>query len=586
MNFEANPERLVFLRARGKIVLNACPGSGKTTVIAQKIIELQKLYSSHEHKYCGIACLSFTNAAKDEISNKYLSLAGEHLKFPHAISTIDSFINIYITLPYYYLLGKESKRPKIIEDAEFLNHVFQGLRHKGINGKQLRFSYPPSSIELEKGGGYSSNGKSPNSTKVDPEVFKEYCKKIKSWQVEKGLITTGDSAFLALYLITKFPKIAHWLSKRFHHIIIDEAQDNSELQHTLIDKLIENGLTNIEFVGDPYQSLYEWREAKPKLFLDKFSDTVNWNALVLTQNRRSVQRVINCFSLLRKTTDPKISSTNTIDRNLPVTVFRYSNDNVPQIVKEYDLLCEKEGFQRNCIVVRGHELKDKMLGKSADQEPWKSDLPYKLITAKNLFDSGDVKSGIKLLRKIYVSLNLPKGDYLQRRELEESIEHSHESNALLLKTLAEIPEFSMTIEKWIPRTENYLKASFGMTTDVSFETKKRGSPKFKKSSLNDSVSTHFKRSYTESNIPITTIHDVKGKTLDSILVFFNENRHKENITFEDVSNELDAFPSEKQRLIYVAMSRPEQLLAMAFPISIQEQAIKKKFGDNVVISPI
>ena len=124
MKFEITPQRQAFLDARGKIVLNACPGSGKTTAIAKKIMLLQDEYTSKVGRFSGIACLSFTNTAKDEISEKYTELSGDYLGFPHKVSTIDSFINQYITLPYYYLFTENGKRPKILDDAGFLNDAW------------------------------------------------------------------------------------------------------------------------------------------------------------------------------------------------------------------------------------------------------------------------------------------------------------------------------------------------------------------------------------------------------------------------------------------------------------------------------
>ena len=71
--------------------------------------------------------------------------------------------------------------------------------------------------------------------------------------------------------------------------------------------------------------------------------------------------------------------------------------------------------------------------------------------------------------------------------------------------------------------------------------------------------------------------------MDAILVFFDEKNHKENINFRDLEAEEDNFLSEKKRIIYVAMSRAKHLLAMAFPSTISEEQIKKKFGNEVII---
>ena len=65
MNIDITSELQAYLDASGKVVLNACPGGGKTTAIAQKIINLEPQYLKKYDAYSGIACLSFTNAAKD-----------------------------------------------------------------------------------------------------------------------------------------------------------------------------------------------------------------------------------------------------------------------------------------------------------------------------------------------------------------------------------------------------------------------------------------------------------------------------------------------------------------------------------------
>lgn len=583
MEFELNPEREAFLSARGKVVLNACPGSGKTTVIAKKLMTLSAEYKVRYGKYCGIACISFTNTAKDEINNKFRELSGFPVRYPHLVSTIDSFINQHITLPFYYLLNREFKRPKIIDDNTFLNEVWRAkMNYKGVDGKPFCFHYPPSSIRFEQNGSFSSNGAIPAASKVNLTIFNAYCKAIKDWQIKNGLITTGDSAYIALHLLNEHPKIGEWLSKRFPHIIVDEAQDSSEIQHTIFERLIQRGLFNIELVGDPYQTLYEWRDAKPQLFLDKYHDTVNWVGLNLTDNRRSNQRIIDCFSILRRHTDSRINAISTIDKGIPILIYRYSPINTPGIVKHFDALCIHHNLNsNNQIVVRGNTLKNHLLGKATDQEPWKSALPYGLIEAKNHLESRAIKEAINLMREILVKLMRPDAGYHHHKELLVEIKSDHKINSELLSILQTLPSFELSISEWTIQTQRFLKDRLSLDNDVNFELKTRRTSTFDRAIVNDQVNVHFKRPFSERNIPITTIHQVKGKSLESILVFFNEHKHKENITFSDINNTDGAFPSEKQRLIYVAMSRAKHMLGLAFPQSITSQEIQSKFGAGV-----
>lgn len=587
MEFEITPQRQAYLEARGKIVLNACPGSGKTTSIAKKLMLLQDEYKNKIGRFSGIACLSFTNTAKDEISEKYTDLTGDYLGFPHKVSTIDSFINQYITLPYYYLLIKNCKRPKILDDSEFLNDAWKGkFRFKAKNNQLICFNYPPASIRLERDGTFSSNGHRPSHNKVAPDIFNNYCKALKEWQLQTGLITTTDSAFIAYQLLLKQPKIGNWLALRFPHIIVDEAQDNSAVQHAIFDKLTELGLDNIEFIGDPYQSLYEWRDADPGIFNAKYADVQNWQGLDLTDNRRSPQRIIDCFSILRKQGDPVIKTTCKFDKQLPVILYRYNKMNSTLIVQHFDRYCSEKGLENNHIVVRGNALKNQMLGKSADQEPWKSKLPYQIIDARHKYECNEIKTAINAIRAIAVLLLSNGKSMVEIKEKEKEFESDNHFNARLLNLLHDLPSFDLTISEWTTSTQIFLKQELELTENVNFEQKERSyKGKFDKTTLNEPVKEHFKRSYSKSRIPITTVHQVKGKSLDSILVFFNELKHKDNITFADIESSGQNFPSEKQRIIYVALSRPKHLLAMAFPESVSEKQILAKFGENIIIVP-
>lgn len=71
--------------------------------------------------------------------------------------------------------------------------------------------------------------------------------------------------------------------------------------------------------------------------------------------------------------------------------------------------------------------------------------------------------------------------------------------------------------------------------------------------------------------------------MDAILIFFNDKKHKDNITFRDIMNSQNAFPSERERIIYVAMSRPKHFLAMTFPETISDAELNKKFGNDIKI---
>ncbi len=63
MSIKLSDEQIVYVQASGKVIMNACPGSGKTTTVAHKLYSLIQNWECSFSRNAGIACLSFTNVA-------------------------------------------------------------------------------------------------------------------------------------------------------------------------------------------------------------------------------------------------------------------------------------------------------------------------------------------------------------------------------------------------------------------------------------------------------------------------------------------------------------------------------------------
>lgn len=100
--FDFTTEQVEFLESSGKVVLHACPGSGKTTIVARKLANYLQCWN---RPHQGIAVLSFTNVASDEIRHQATEMLPEGycVDDPHFIGTLDSFIDNFIFLRFGYL---------------------------------------------------------------------------------------------------------------------------------------------------------------------------------------------------------------------------------------------------------------------------------------------------------------------------------------------------------------------------------------------------------------------------------------------------------------------------------------------------
>ena len=223
-----------------------------------------------------------------------------------------------------------------------------------------------------------------------------------------------------------------------------------------------------------------------------------------------------------------------------------------------------------------------MLGRSAVQKPWNSDLPYKLIAAKIEYEDYNLKEAINIIRSVVIDIEYSKLHHSEKAKLKEELSSDYKNNARLIKLLKKMPNLSLTVAKWSELCPTFLNDY--ICVDIKEEFKlKRASKYFDKKTRDEPVNHHFNRVDIARVNTLTTVHQVKGKTLDAILVFFDEKNHSKNINFKDIAPEKNAFIPEKKRIIYVAMSRPKHLLAMAFPSTISEKEIKKKFGEDIEI---
>jgi DNA helicase II / ATP-dependent DNA helicase PcrA len=318
MSITLSDEQSAYVQTSGKVVLNACPGSGKTTTVAHKLYSLIQDWKNSFSTSAGILCLSFTNVAKNEIAEKFKEINGFPLPYPHIISTIDSFVNTYITLPFAHKVKDIGKRYRIIDDTSYLDTIFQSNWKLNKEFGSLLHRFQPSKIDYTIVNGISWDG---HDKSADAD-FVKYGKAIKTTQFSLGLLKTSDSAFFAYHILKKYSRLAKYIAAKFPYLIIDEAQDTSEIQHSILEMLFNEGLKHIDLVGDPYQCLYQWRDASPELFLQKFDDAVNWKGIYLTENRRSTKKIIDVFSTLRRNTDKAIVPVIDTAADLPLQIIR------------------------------------------------------------------------------------------------------------------------------------------------------------------------------------------------------------------------------------------------------------------------
>lgn len=579
MEYEITPERQAYLIARGYTILTACPGSGKTTSIVKKLRSVALYCSEQYGKHTGFACLSFTNKACAELKDKYRDMHDERLSFPNEVLTIDSFIMQYVVLPFWYLCDDCLKKPIVVNEKEILERLYYNKVQ--VRGEWKQCVVPPlknyAVLIHRKTPAKVSRGKTGygwNHNTVTAAFEIAYCEAAFKYRLEKGFITSSDALWMACNILEKHQEVTRALVSRFPYIIVDEAQDNSELHFEFFQLLKRAGLRNLEFVGDICQSIYGFNSAKPELLQGMMAEE-GWNVLPMSECRRSNQRIIDLYSKLKSSDVPEISSHGVEDKGVPIVVYKYDDGNVRDIIRDFYKTCDENGLPSRIILGRGVNTCMKLAGvNDLDFKYWNSDLPYLLIDSVFAYDAGNLDYAFRKIRLILSSL-YAGDDPESKRAFIHEIEHNIDWNAKLFGFIRSIPPFSLSFKDWSEQTCTLLQDYWGLDEKPVFVPfqRKQG---YKMKEMSDVPVEMFHQSIdkrSDYHKSIDTIHAVKGATLDAVLLFLSSDSRGQSISLNDFPHSEVKEMTEAQRMIYVACSRASQFLALAVPASTTDDAI-------------
>lgn len=556
MGFTEKQKKILDKSKHGLFVVKAAPGSGKTFTIAKKAIDIIEAWDSHG----GLALLSFTNIAVDEMKETFkLFDPYFEIQYPHFIGTLDSFINNYIFLPFGHLEMKCNCRPKLIGKPfnNWVNPLYARQRFteitRNLDGEWVKV--PGSKLE--------------HNWKSNTYLITE-----KERLIRKGYANRADAHYYALKVLENHENILNLLINRFPYIILDEAQDTSDIQMQILNKLTGNGLKNLILVGDPEQAIYEWNDANPMLFENKYQEWKT-HSIELNENFRCSSSICEFISKFSHTNFVSKSENNLLEIN---PQFKTYNDEqeIKNIIEEFKEYCDSNGIQRDnnsrAILFRGQNFANnfKSEGLYSIFEIFKGNqleptFTRFVVLGKYLWDLGYVKEGFKLLEKAYLTLS--ENVYFISNELISSV---IEEKGLLkhrrdiLKFIHELPTAKPTddINNWI----NIINSNF----DLGIKLKNITDTKFQ--GLFKDIQLNLEHSNDDNHYG--TIHSVKGKSFRAVLLILKEkppNAKKYSKLFE----QYNLLKEEELRIPYVAMTRAKEILWIVIPESEKRAWVRK-----------
>lgn len=563
----SSEQKTIINNKRGLFTVLACPGSGKTYTVAARVFGALKGWKRRNQ---GIAVTSFTNVAWQEIG-QYLKLdfgLSSTLEYPHFLGTLDSFINKYIFLPFGHLVMGNGRRPNLTgppHDNEepidkWLWWWSQVCKRQGCQLGQFSYDTSGKLIRLQYPGMGEDCRKEPRRPCIDN----------KHKFNDLGLATQSDSNYFALKILNQYPIVAVALARRFPVIMVDEAQDTSNIQMQIMDRLVESGLQDLMFVGDPDQAIYEWRDADPQLFVDKF-ELWKENSVELTENWRSSQLICDCAAKLSSARKPITAVNPDVSKcDIPPMVLGYIHENeLRELVNRFSEYCTKCGIPRSevTILTRGRDLKNSLMpsgAPSVGNMPWRSAASAMIAKAKFMYDNGEFASALRILEREVCKIRSrsERFDQAELRAIYESACFSH-WRGTLFRLLCLLPATSeITLGTWAAKANEVLSKNsnnWGLVIEVKSNS---GKCKYRELTF-AGLFGEIEPPSAGGDIRYQTVHAVKGETLEAVMVILKEKAGRSGNYVNLLKGGIGQ--SEELRIAYVAITRARRVLAVAVP---------------------
>ena len=259
-----DPSQIDFLANAASCDVQAAPGNGKTTLLAAKLALLSRSWSTRRQ---GVCIISHTNAARTEVEEliAHHPTASRLKAYPHFIGTVTAFINQYLAFPYLRGLGWNIRQ---IDDDAFAAKALQ--RYPSFWALKQQAGRAAATVEkwvtqLDLDPDFEDCGVEPGSLLVRRQKGQHGTEtkcgkalaKLKASMVKDGLYRYADMTALALRALRENPSLAERLRDRFPLVILDEAQDTHGEQLCILEKVFKQDGGVLQRLGDSNQTLYE-----------------------------------------------------------------------------------------------------------------------------------------------------------------------------------------------------------------------------------------------------------------------------------------------------------------------------------------
>ena len=600
-----NEQREAVSYLDGPLLIVAGAGSGKTKVLTSKIahiIEEKKAFPNQ------ILAVTFTNKAAKEMQNRVSEILKKNSS---GLSWLGTFHSISAKL-----LRKHAKAVglnynfTILDTDDQIRLIKNICKAENIDVKKISPNYIISVIDKWKNKGWY-----PLDVEIKKSEFleRQFLNVYKIYQQKLLDLNACDFGDLILHCVKIFENnedICKIYSNNFKYILVDEYQDTNVIQSKWLNFLSSHH-KNLCCVGDDDQSIYSWRGAEIKNFLEFDKYYENTKIIRLEKNYRSTQNILNTASFLIENNKNRVGKKIYTDGEkgdlINLSCYKSGKDEAINVGDKIEKLKNDFGFNNMAILVRAifqtREFEERFL---------KIGIPYRIIGGIKFYERAEIKDCLSYLRIVNQHkddlaferiVNVPKrsiGDttintisnYAKSNKISliESSKKLLELNKIKPKTKIGLSSIIKLIEKWsrdhlngtnhvkllqtIMDESGYssmLKNKKDLENENRVENIKELMNAMKEFDNLDSflehvsLATSIDQDWEGQKVNLMTMHASKGLEFDVVfLPGWEEGLFPHQKSIEEKG---DKGLEEERRLAYVGITRAKKLVNVSFSMN-------------------
>jgi superfamily I DNA/RNA helicase len=400
----------------------------------------------------------------------------------------------------------------------------------------------------------------------------QQARRLKREMASRGWVSSDDAMYIALRVLREHPNIARAVAGRYGELVVDEAQDTSELQLECLRLLMTTGaLQSLVLIGDTEQAIYSFTGASAD-GCDALASAVGLRRLSFDENYRSSQKICDLAARFCSRPTPDIAVGPDADHAVTPEFVVYPAERPATAVATFSARLTQLGEdpERSAVLARSNDFCSEINGARNNVRVPTRPLALGRAVAKLRGSNTLSRRDIERIDEIVSFAAFDDEQMGDRLPVERAA-----IRVASIELLASAPALDLDLQAWIRRAATRLTE---ISRTVTSNPARTGGNVLRSAASHAEHVAHTAFQPAAQGIRAQTIHDIKGESRDAVLIVLDRqrgNREPHSAMWAGRLRGESGQPDEAEeiRIAFVALTRARRYCLIAVPDDSSEQSI-------------